>query len=378
MSDVRRIAVAIPKYGLVGGAENFVAELTKNIALNPRYKIHVFANRWTPNSSNVTFHKVPVISFPKFLTTISFAYFAGRKMAKAGFNLIHAQDRIFAADIFTMHGIPHRFWIREVRKKRLGLHDNATAWVEEILISNKRCKMFICVSNLAREIFEKTYHVNAGKVRVVHPGIDAERFYSLDRDLCRSEIRKVWGIGRADIVVLFVSMNFDIKGLDALMATIAKSKLEWPQEKIKLLIVGRGEERKYRRLAASLGIGEDVIFAGVQKEKIESIYLASDVFSILSKFDTFGITVLEAMAASLPVIVSGNVGAKDLVKQGINGFVIEDGTDIDTASAKIGVLLKKEVRTRMGKAAHETALDNTWKCVAKKYESIYDEVNVNG
>jgi len=51
MSDVRKIAIAIPKYGLVGGAEYFVAELTKRIALNPRYEIHVFANRWIPNSS---------------------------------------------------------------------------------------------------------------------------------------------------------------------------------------------------------------------------------------------------------------------------------------------------------------------------------------
>jgi glycosyltransferase involved in cell wall biosynthesis len=127
-------------------------------------------------------------------------------------------------------------------------------------------------------------------------------------------------------------------------------------------------------MAKNLGIGGDVIFAGVYKEKLEPIYMASDMFSILSKFDTFGITVLEAMAASLPVVVSGNVGAKDIVMQGINGFVIEERTDIDAISEKIGLLLNREVRIRMGEAAYETAMNNSWEAVARKYERIYDEL----
>ena len=71
MPDMHKIAVIIPKYGLVGGAERFVQELTERIARNPRYDIHVFANRWRVNSERVTFHKVPLITFPRFLTTIS-------------------------------------------------------------------------------------------------------------------------------------------------------------------------------------------------------------------------------------------------------------------------------------------------------------------
>ncbi len=374
--DIHKIAVVIPKYGLVGGAEHFVAELTKRIALNPRYEIHVFASRWLTNSQLVSFHRVPVINFPRFLTTISFAYFVGRKLEKMGFDLIHAHDRIFAADIYTMHGIPHRFWIHEIRKKHMGLNDHATEWTEKILINNNRCRRFISVSRLAEKIFQEAYHVDAKKVQVIHPGIDMDRFQGLDRELCRREMRNLWGIGEGDIVVLFVSMNFDIKGLDALMAAVAKTKLNWPHEKIKLLIVGKGEERKYGLLARSLGIGTDVIFTGVAKEKLECIYMASDMFSILSKFDTFGITVLEAMAASLPVIVSGCVGAKDLVKHGINGFVIEDGADRDTVSEKIGVLLNREVRIKMGAASYETAMNNSWEAVTKEYEKIYTEMSI--
>jgi UDP-glucose:(heptosyl)LPS alpha-1,3-glucosyltransferase len=374
MSDAHKIAVAIPKYGLVGGAEHFAAELTRRIALNPRYDIHVFANRWSSNSPRVTFHKVPVINFPKFLTTVSFAHFTKNKMTRMKFDLIHAHDRIFGADIYTMHGIPHRLWIHEVRKKNMSLNDHATEWAEKILIERSGCRRFISVSTLAQEKFLQAYNINAESTRVIHPGIDVETFRSLDRELCRREIRSLWGIGQADIVILFVSMNFDIKGLDPLMAAVAKTKLNCPEGKIRLLTVGKGEEKKYRRMAKSLGIDDDVIFAGVHREKLESIYMASDIFSILSKFDTFGITVLEAMAAALPVVVSGNVGAKDIVKQGINGFVIEDRTDIGAISEKIGLLLNREMRMRMGEAAYETAMNNSWEAVAKKYELIYDEL----
>jgi len=371
---LRRISVVIPKYGLIGGAESFVAELTQRIAARPDFEVHIFANKWVANSDCLFFHKVPVLTFPRFMQTVSFALFANKKMAKMNFHLIHTHDRIFEADIYTMHGVPHSFWIHTVRKKRMSFHDYATQWVEENLIRSVRCKKFLSVSQLTKEIFLDTYDISPERVQVVHPGVDAKRFHCLDREQCRREIRSIWRIEPSDLVILFVSMNFDIKGLDMLMATVAKMKSNNPERKIKLLIVGKGEEKKYGWTAKNLGIGNNVIFAGVQKEKLERFYLASDMFSILSKFDTFGITILEAMAASLPVVVSGNVGAKDIVTHGVNGFVIENRTDIDAISQKLSILLDKETRMRMGSAARETALEHTWEAVAEKYARIYDEL----
>ncbi len=119
---------------------------------------------------------------------------------------------------------------------------------------------------------------------------------------------------------------------------------------------------------------DNIIFAGIQKENLEKIYLASDIFMMLSRFDTFGMTVLEAMAASLPVIISSNVGAKDLVRQGINGFVIEDTNNIDMICDRIGSMLDSKTRNTMAKEAHNTALNNNWELVAKKVEGVYEEM----
>jgi len=95
---------------------------------------------------------------------------------------------------------------------------------------------------------------------------------------------------------------------------------------------------------------------------------------MLSRFDTFGMTVLEAMAASLPVIISSNVGAKDLVGEGINGFVIDDTNNADMICEKIGFMLDNKTRITMAKEAYNTALNNSWDAVAKKVANIYKEM----
>ena len=374
MTNARKIAVVIPKYGLLGGAERFAYELTERLSFNEKYDFHVFANRWRSDSGRITFHKVPIIRFPRFLTTISFAWFANRKISKMNFDLIHIHDRIFDADIFTMHGIPHRIWVHEVRKKSMSLFDRATCWAEKCLVNNARCKSFLPVSDLTKEKFLEEYKIESEKIRVIHPGVDLERFQRVDREHCRKEIREQFGIDLSDIVILFVSMNFEIKGLDYVMAAVGKAKASYPSQNLKLLVVGKGDYKKYSALAQKTGIKNNVIFAGVQKENLEKIYLASDIFMMLSRFDTFGMTVLEAMAASLPVIISSNVGAKDLVREEKNGFVVEDTTNADMICDKLTFMLDNKTRNTMAKEAYHTALTNTWELTAKKVELIYEDL----
>ncbi len=370
----QKIAVVIPKYGLVGGAERFAYELTERLSLSEKYDFHVFANRWQSSSDRITFHKVPIIRFPRFLTTISFAWFANRKISKMNFDLIHTHDRIFDADIFTMHGISHRIWMHEVRRKFMSLFDRATCWVEKCLVNNARCKKFLPVSNLTKEKFLQEYKIAPKKIQVIHPGVDIDKFHRLDCEHCRKGIREQFGIDPSDIVILFVSMNFEIKGLDYVMAALGKAKASYLSHNLKLLVVGKGDYKKYSTFAQQIGIKDNVIFAGVQKENLEKIYLASNIFMMLSRFDTFGMTVLEAMAASLPVIISSNVGAKDLVMEEKNGFVIDDTNNADMICDRIGSVLDSKTRNAMAKEAHNTALNNTWEIAAKKVGDIYERL----
>lgn len=372
---VARIAVVIPKYGLVGGAEGFVAELTERLALDPRFELHVFANRWIARSDRVTFHKVPVITFPKFLTTPSFALFADWRIRAVGIDLIHAHERIFNADLVTLHGAPHRFWVREVRCKRMSLHDRATAAVEEALVRDLRCRIFLPVSGLARDIFLKEYAMAPERVRVVHPGIDPDSYETLNRFHSREEIAAQFGFVADEKIILFVSMNFELKGLDILMQALALLAGRPSIPPFRLLVVGKGNIRKYRTMATSLGMGGRVAFAGViPSERLKTFYLASDLYAMPSRFDTFGMVVLEAMAASLPVLVSDRVGASDLVREGVNGCIVPVAARPDEIAGKLGLMLPQDARDRMGQAARETALGHSWGEAAASVAAIYEEL----
>lgn len=366
-----RVAVVIPKYGLVGGGERFAAELTGRLASDGRFDIHVFANKWAEGrSSGVTFHKVPTVGFPRFLRPLSFAHFAAK--ATVGFDLVHSHERLIGADIYSVHCVPHAGWVRDVRRKKESLFDKAVISVERRMMSTGGNALFLPVSTLAIDAFRAEYGSLPGTWRPLHPGVDVKRFSSVSRPECRKEVRGRHNMDDDDFIVLFVGMNFEVKGLSTMIRALALARKK-SEERIRLLVVGRGDERKYSEMAEEAGVGDSVVFAGTRSEGLERYYRASDCLMMLSTFDTFGMVVLEAMASSLPVVVSSGVGAKDLVKEGANGFVISDPLDAEAAAERLLRLLDRKKRDEMGSNALKTALENDWDSLAKTMGSFYME-----
>lgn len=371
---LRKIAVVIRGYGVTGGAELFASEITKRLARNKDFEIHVFANELVPNSDLIKFHKVPIIEFPRFLHQLSFAWFANWMISRMNFDLVHTHEWIFKGDIFTIHSLPHSVWVRDIRKKRyFSLFDRGKIAVERRAIMAGGSSCFLPVSGIAMDTYRREYSTLPGHWQVLNPGVNVARFSTPDCAACRAEIRRRYGIGESDILLIFVGRSFGVKGLDTIIEALAKARAVSPEANVRILVVGWGgsEEGKFRRKAQSLGIAEAVTFAGVQVDGLERYYRAADIFILLSKFDTFGMVVLEAMAAGLPVIVSPNVGAKDLVEEGVNGFVLPDFRDADAAANRIVQLLDVERRKAMGAAAQLEAGEHDWERLAEKMEILY-------
>jgi UDP-glucose:(heptosyl)LPS alpha-1,3-glucosyltransferase len=166
-------------------------------------------------------------------------------------------------------------------------------------------------------------------------------------------------------------MNFEIKRLELVLRGMADLvKKQNKDSNLKLLVVGKGKERRYLRMAREMGIVDRVIFAGVT-QKVEDYYLASDIFAMPSRFDTFGLAVLEAMMAGLPVIITQRVGARDLVNSDVQGFVLSEDPSPGDVAEKLAVLMDKENRRRMGENARELALQHTWNRTVDQVEEIY-------
>jgi len=373
-NDSIRVAVVIPKYGLVGGAESFVYNLTEGLARRDGFEMHVLANQWRRGKAPITFHKIPIIPFPRWIQPVSFAFFAQKTIQENIYDVVHSHDRIFEMDLFTFHGVPHKTWIKKTKRQRLSFFDKAMVWVEKKAFSNPKKTVILPVSNLVKEELLKHYDIPESRISVIHPGVSMDRFSTLNRGACRQEIRELYGLSSNDVVVLFVSMNFELKRLDLVMKGIAHVVEKGDRNlSLKLLIVGKGDSKQFLALARDLGISERVFFAGVTDE-VEKYYLASDIFAMPSKFDTFGLAVLEAMAAGLPVIISGRTGARDVVEAGANGFVLSDNpSSMDVAEA-LSLLMVREKRIEMGEKGRQIAFKYDWEKIASKVAEIYRKI----
>ena len=369
-----KVAVVIPRYGLVGGAEGFARELCERLAFRTDFEIHVLANKWQSGTAPIYFHRVPSIRFPRFLRPIYFASFVQKHLKKNRYDLVHSHERIFQMDLLTVHGVPHRTWVKEAKRKRLSLFDRSTAWVEEKGIQGRRTPIVLPVSGLVKDELLKIYDIPDSKIHVIHPGVSTDRFSRLEKNGCRFEIRQRYGLSQNDLVVLFVGMNFEIKRLDLVMEGVANLVQKGNTYlRLKILVVGKGNIRKYKSIANGLGIGNRVAFVGVTKE-VEKYYFASDIFALPSRFDAFPLVTLEAMIAGLPVIISGKVGTKDIIENGASGFVLGDNPSALDVSKNLAVLTHEEKRMKMGEIARRIALQHTWGKTADQVTQLYRQL----
>ena len=372
ISTPMRIAVLTSDYREVGGREKFVFELTERLVARHGCEAHVFAGKWQAEKSGAIFHKVPVIPFPRWFKPISFAWFTDHMLQAGYYDIVHSHDRNFTQDILTHHGLPHSTWVRQVRKKRESLFDRATAWVEEKGISHPGSPWILPVSDLSRNELQKAFQIPDSRMRVIHPGISTERFFSMNRERCREQILRSHGFDKDDIILLFVGMNFEVKGLDRVLEGVSVfTEGGTKHTRLKLLVVGKGDEKAYGKMASDLKIGKQVVFAGVSRE-VETYFMASDLFILPSRLDTFGMVVLEAMAAGLPVIIAATVGARDVVTPAENGFILSEKNLIADMSYSLEKLMDREIRNVMGKNAKKEASLHDWDLVSDRVMDIYE------
>lgn len=159
-----------------------------------------------------------------------------------------------------------------------------------------------------------------------------------------AELRERHGRGRP--LVLFAGRLVGVKGVDVLLAALARLRREGNEPSC--LIVGRGpEERALKRLAGALEL-EHVTFVGeVAPPDLPAHYAAADAFCLPSFDEPWGVVVNEAMASGLPVILSDRVGAgPDLVVEGSTGTVVPAGDERALAAALRDVLAFSPEATR--------------------------------
>jgi glycosyltransferase involved in cell wall biosynthesis len=169
----------------------------------------------------------------------------------------------------------------------------------------------------------------------------------------RTELREELGIGVTDVAVLSVARLVPEKGLDTLIRALATVG----DHQLVLVLAGSGpEEGALRDLAESLGV-RLVTPGDIPWSRIAEVYVASDVFALLSRWEPWGVVVNEAAACGLPLVLSDRVGAAaDLLRDGENGTLVP-ADDVAAAAAALSRYLDPEVRATAGARSRELAAE---------------------
>ncbi len=360
-----RFATAIPDLSRKkGGAQRYLVDLCGWMA-KENFEVHVYAEHWDAGESEINFHKVKTIPFPKSLRLLSFALRATKEMEKGNYDVTLGVGNTLRADVLQPHGGVHWAWFW----RSLRVHENPFLWMIKFLIrvfspkqwisgyigdapyKGKTFHKIVAISDMVKRDIIRWYGIPEEKIDVVYNGVDIERFHPRNGQY-RAEIRKRHGLDE-EVVLLFVSNNFSMKGLGILMEVLADLKREsvFP---FRLLILGRDRKNSYLRLTKKLGISEEIVFIG-STEEIEKYYGAADLLVHPSFYDACSLTVLEALASGLCVITTSSNGASGIITQGKEGFILSNPRNRQTLKQQISSHFDKETRRRTSAAARHLA-----------------------
>jgi D-inositol-3-phosphate glycosyltransferase len=245
----------------------------------------------------------------------------------------------------------------------------------------------VAATEVDRRHMVELYGADAGRIEIIPPGVDLDLF----RPIPPAEARVRLGQAPDHRMILFVGRMDPVKGLDTLVRAMALVMETHPdmRENACLCIVGGdrtddparmdAEMARVARLGAELGMGDFLSFLGPQaQEDLRDYYSAAQVVVVPSRYESFGMVALEAMACGTPVIASDVGGLSTLVRHGRTGFLVPD-RDAEALAAALRCLLDNpHLRAELGEHGVATAEAYGWPVIAGDVEALYERLLASG
>lgn len=228
----------------------------------------------------------------------------------------------------------------------------------------RRLQGKIAVSRPAMEFASRYFH---GYYNIIPNGIDLEHF--------SAPVAPIDEYCDGKLNILFVSRLEKRKGLDCLLRAFCQVKREFPSSR--LIVVGPGVRLRegYERFIMQAGL-KDVVFAGyVSYGELPRYYHTADVFCAPARGqESFGIILLEAMAAGKPIVASNIEGYASVLTPGAEGLLVPPKDTRALGTALCQLLADRELRQRMGATGKETAKQYGWERVARRVMDYYQRL----
>ena len=239
-----------------------------------------------------------------------------------------------------------------------------------VFFEDKTVTELIVPSNKIYNLFKDKYKFTKN-IHIIQTGIETSKFYKENfnqKDI--NSLKKKLGIKKKDFVVMTVSRLAKEKSVDRIINN--HKELVKKYSNMKLLIVGDGPDiDKLKDEAKSLGVSDSVIFTGkVPLNDIPIYYQLGNVFVTASKSETQGLTVVEAISSSLPVVAVKDDSFVNSVIEDFNGFVFTDDEKYINSISKL--YEDKDLYNRLSNQSRLLSADFSSEYFALKVLKVYE------
>ncbi|MBX6340932.1 MAG: glycosyltransferase, partial [Thermomicrobiaceae bacterium] len=231
-----------------------------------------------------------------------------------------------------------------------------------------------------REIASRL-HADERKIWLVPPGIDLTLFQPSDSRAARRALDLPDGP-----LVLFVGRIDPVKGIDTLLEAFQRLVRDyaWDGPGPRLVFIGGlveiGDDgqtlgadlRRLAARAAALGLGGGVLIRGSQPRHLLPLYYSAvDVCAVPSRYESFGLVAVEAMACGTPIVASGVGGLRFTIEDGVSGLLVPHSDAAALAGALHRVLTDHGLRSRMRVGARQAAIRFSWQTMTASMLRVY-------
>jgi len=363
-----KLAIICRPYVFHGGIETATAGLIDELA-RQGHAVDLITTAGQKEVPGVTVCRLPTLRHPSVLRLLSFGL-AARRVARSGaYEIVQSHERVFLQDIYRAGEGCHRAYLRAMGRSgaQVNPYHRVVLGLEKRIFGLRTARHVVAISNRSKAEIERLYATPAGRVTVVYNGVDLSRFHPDNRQRLGKAAREEFGLAAGDRVILFVGSGFERKGLGPLIEAMARLR---PSDS-RLVVAGKGDARPYRTLAARLGVDDLLRWAG-PVERVERLYAAADVVALPARYEPFGNVHLEALASGVPVLTSGAAGGAEVVRPGLNGWVVgapEPGLIAEGLEA-----IRDLDPAALGSAAREAAEPFTYGAQADRLIALYRQL----
>jgi UDP-glucose:(heptosyl)LPS alpha-1,3-glucosyltransferase len=337
------LALVFPEASRRGGVERIVWDLADHFIAKKRVS---FVGRSAPDGmpNGVAFIQVPTRRLARGAAkAIAFRRDATRALRRVSTCLTISHGVVAPpGDVLWVHSV-HRAWLG-VRSTIpiAGIHVSARARylmprhalllaMEREYFKRARPRAVVCTSQREVDDVANLYGVDASLTTVVPNWYDPRLFNYRRRATEGAEARARMAVTNDEIAVIFVANELHRKGFKQLITAFSRVD----DDRLSLHVIGRAAPTAYRARIEELGLQRRIRYHGATQD-VGAWLAGADLLVLPTQYEPFGLVIIEALAAGVPVITTRIAGAAEAVRHGETGLLQQDPYDVEELTSLFG------------------------------------------